>query len=203
MNPTYHPHPETLISYASGTLPSGLACVVACHLSMCTECVDEVHWLERLGGVLLSNLDVADAEPKLTERIIAQWSVRRQTRERGDKPVTKVDDSLLPLPLARCVGVNGAKASWKPVGSGVQERSIELPKHSGAIKLLRLSPGQRLPDHYFKLETEVALVLQGACHDSGRIYVRGDIIEREDPPHRPLASGETECVCLIALQGAE
>ena len=201
MIPSHHPHPETLISYASGTLPSAVACVVACHLSMCTECAANVRWLERLGGVLLSNLPTDDAEPTLTERTVARSCAQPQPGESSRKPRPKVEDLLLPRPLARYLDTNEEDTSWEPVGSDIQERSIELPQDSGSIKLRRLSPGQRLPEPDVTLETEVALVLQGACCDSAGTYVRGDIIERsEDPPHPALASGEAGCICLIADQ---
>lgn len=203
MIPSHHPHSETLISYASGTLPSAVACVLACHLSMCVECADQVRWLEMLGGVMLGDIEIADAEPALTERAVAQLSVRRRACEAGCEPMTKIDDALLPMPLARYLGINAAEISWKPIGSGEQERSITLPKGFGSIKLLQLSPGQRLPEHSRALETEVALVLQGACRDNAGYYVRGDIIERTEPPlPRPMVSGEAKCVCLIADQAA-
>ena len=199
MSPSHHPHPETLISYASGTLPNSIACIVACHLSMCTECADEVRWLERLGGLLLSGLQTGDAEPALTERGLAQISARQEPDEHGRKPMTKVEDLLLPRLLARHLDMDEKKTSWELVGSGIQERSIELPKCCGSIRLRRLDPGQHLPEPDVTLETEVALVLQGACCDKAGTYVRGDIIEwSEDLPHPPMASGEAGCICLIA-----
>lgn len=201
MMPNHHPHPETLVSYASGTLSSAASCVVACHLSMCSKCAEQIRWLERVGGVMLSNLETDDAEMALTERIVAQRCNERQPQDPILMPGAKGDDLLLPVPLARYLDMKREQTSWKPSGNAVEERSIALPKHSGSIKLLRLSPGQPLAKHGFASETEVALVLQGACRDSAGTYVRGDIIEwGENPPHPPMASGEAECVCLIADQ---
>jgi putative transcriptional regulator len=198
MIPSHHPHPETLVSYAAGTLPNAVACVVGCHLSMCRTCKDEVRWLEMLGGVLLRNLDADDV---VLPRTAGRSVQRPVAATRGDRPGTSADEPLLPMPLAFYLARHRADGSWKPADGGVQERSIQLPERSGAIKLLRLSPGQRLPEHDLAAETEVALVLQGACRDGAGIYVRGDIIEwAEDTPRRPLAAGEVECVCLIADQ---
>lgn len=72
MIPSHHPHPETLVAYASGTLPGAVACVVACHLAMCAECAREVRWLERLGGVLLSALDAGDEDAGDVD-VVAGW----------------------------------------------------------------------------------------------------------------------------------
>jgi putative transcriptional regulator len=201
MIPSHHPHPETLVAYASGTLPNAVACVVACHLSMCGECAKEVRWLERLGGVMLSNIETDDVEGALAERIVAQSFFQRRHCEPLRKPMTKRDDPLLPQPLARFLGAKGAEIAWKPVGGGIEERSIELPKDCGSIRLLRLSAGERLPEQNFASETDVVLVLQGACRDGAGTYVRGDIIEwAQDASHRPMASGGAECVCMIADQ---
>jgi putative transcriptional regulator len=199
MKPNHHPYPETLISYGTGTLPGAVACIVACHLSMCNECTKQIRWLEMLGGLLLSSLETNTAEPPLAERISGQSPRSRQLAECNHKPVTQTDDPLLPMPLARYLGANGAEIAWKPVGKGKRERSIELPNASGSIKLLRLSPGHLLPEHSSPLETKVALVLEGACHDNIGTYVCGDIIEwSEDPTHWPMVFGERECVCLVS-----
>jgi len=57
MTPNHHPLPETLISFASGTLPNAISAVVACHLTLCRTCTEAVRDLEVLGGFLLDRLD--------------------------------------------------------------------------------------------------------------------------------------------------
>lgn len=203
MSPTHHPHPETLISYASGTLASPVACVVTCHLSMCAECADQVRWLERLGGVMLSRLETDESENEVIEdRAIAQGPTQTRPWAFGLERMTKVGDALLPLPLLDYLGSKDARTPWKPDGSGGQERAIVLPKASGSVKLLQVSPGERLPQGALAVETEVALVLQGACQDGAGYYVRGDIIEWSDDQRPPMVSGEVDCVCLIAEQAS-
>ncbi len=199
MIPRHHPYPETLISYAARTLPNAVACVVACHLSMCVVCTKQIRWLEMLGGVLLSDLETSEEEPLVAERVLTRSSVKRRSYERNHKPAMEIDGLLLPLPLARYLSVNGAEIAWKPIGSRSEEHAIELPSASGSVKLLRLSPGQHLPEHSFSLETGVALVLEGACRDSAGTYSGGDIVEwAENPPHRPMVAADAGCVCLMA-----
>jgi putative transcriptional regulator len=199
MIPSHHPHPETLVSYASGTLPNAVACVVGCHLSMCRTCADEVRWLEVLGGVLLRNLDADDAAQP--QNAVGRLALRPVVARRGGGVGKNAEEPMLPAALAGYVGRERTDGAWQSPHGGVQERFIELPEDSGAIKLLRLSPGQPLPEQDMPSETEVALVLQGACRDGSGTYRRGDIIEwAEDMPRRPVAAGEVECVCLIADQ---
>jgi putative transcriptional regulator len=70
MTPSHHPYPETLVSYASGTLVNAAACVVARHLSCCTQCARQVHWLEMWGGAMLSVLETDDADVVLAEHAL-------------------------------------------------------------------------------------------------------------------------------------
>lgn len=73
----------------------------------------------------------------------------------------------------------------------------------GSIKLFRLDPGQSIPTNDASSETQLALVLEGACQNDSGTYVRGDIIEwTEDSPHRPVIFGTAECVCLMADESA-
>lgn len=204
MTPSHHPLPETLISYAAGTLSSAAACVVACHLDMCAECANEVRWLERLGGLMLSRLETTEAEAAALGGLPAPRLRREDSHPPHRKPRAK-PDPLLPRPLARYMETKGLDIPWQAVGSGVEERSIELPNEPDSIRLLRLSPGEHLPKHNATSDTRLALVLRGACHDSAGTYMRGDIIEWEDDlsDRATAALGEAECVCLMTNQAIE
>ena len=199
MTPNHHPHPDTLISYVAGTLPNAISCVVACHLSMCAECTGHARWLEMLGGLMLKNLEPAPADTAFTERAAAHWSGDRQpaSEPRGN-PALKIYDPLLPLPLASYLGVSGREIQWEPVGTGVRQYWVKLPKGSGQMRLLRLPPGKLLLEHAHS-GMELTLVLQGTCRDHTGDYIRGDVIEwAEGSLHQLRASGNEECVCLIS-----
>ncbi len=125
---------------------------------------------------------------------------QRQPCELRPEPATNIEDPLLPPPLTHYLSTSGADISWKPIGSGIEGRSLELPKAAGSIRLLRLNPGERLPEQGAGSEGEVALVLQGACRGSDAIYSRGDIIELGQDPL--MGFGDAGCVCLIADEAA-
>lgn len=194
MTPGHHPYPETLMSYASGTLPGAVACVVSCHLSLCRDCAEQVRWLEKLGGVMLRSL-----ETSLAGLAISEISVQRQPRLDDRPPAARVHDLLLPAPLRRHLGAEGGWISWRPAAGGIEERAIALAGDAGSIRLLRLSPGQALPRSGFGPEAGIALMLQGTCRDESHHYARGDMIEWAESMRRPpVASGASPCVCLLA-----
>ena len=199
MTASHHPLPETLISYVSGALPNATSCVVACHLSMCGDCAGHIRRLEIVGGVMLTNLQTARADDATTEKAIALWSSRTLADEPLPGSAASIADPLLPSPLARYMGMSGAQVSWEKVTTGERHYRVALPKGSGQIRLLRLTPGQRLAPRAGVEEVDLALVLQGAFSDSSGDYVRGDIIELSgDMPRDVRAVADIDCICMVA-----
>ncbi len=202
MTPNHHPDPATLISYAAGTLPNAISCVVACHLTLCPECSEHARWLGMLGGAMLSKLEAAPADKAFAERAAEHWSP-------GDLPAfpppqqasaSSPGDAVLPGPLARYLGKNAEEIPWKTVVKGVRQHWVKLPKGSGQMRLLRLTPGKLLLEHTHT-GMELTLVLQGIYGDHTGEYLRGDVIEwTEGTLHQPRASGQEECICLVASE---
>ena len=201
MTHNHHPHPETLISYVAGTLPNAISCVVACHLSLCRDCSDHARRLGIVGGLMLKKLDAAPADKAFTERADAHWSVHGlPSRDPQQNPAPQTEDPVLPKPLAHHLGMGGADIPWKTVVKGVRQYWVKLPKGSGQIRLLRLAPGKLLLEHTHT-GMELTLVLQGIYGDHTGDYVRGDVIEwTEGTLHQPRASGDEECICVIASE---
>jgi putative transcriptional regulator len=201
MTHKHHPQADTLICYVAGTLPNAISCVVACHLSLCGDCADHVRRLGLVGGLMLKNLEADAAGDAFTERVAALWSAERlPPSELRHQPALNIDDPLLPRPLARYLGMSGGEIPWKRVVKGVRQYWLKLPRGSGQIRLLRLTPGKLLLEHSHT-GMELTLVLQGIYGDHTGDYVRGDVIEwTEGTLHQPRASGDEECVCLIASE---
>lgn len=201
MTHNHHPHPETLISYVAGTLPNSISCVVACHLSLCQDCSDHARRLGILGGLMLKKMEAGPADQAFTEHVAAHWSAESlPPREPRHDPAPEIADPWLPLPLARYLGMSGSEVPWKRVVKGVRQYWVKLPKGSGQMRLLRLTPGKLLLEHTHT-GMELTLVLQGIYGDHTGDYVRGDVIEwTEGTMHQPRASGEEECICLIASE---
>ena len=200
--PQYHPNAETLMSHVAGTLPNALSCVVACHASLCSKCADEIRWLSMLGGVMLKTIDAGEYDAAFAEDAAARWSPDMlPPRELLHDPAPKIDDPLLPQPLARYLRIQSQDVPWRKVVKGVRQHWIKLPKGSGFIRLLRLTPGKELLEHTHT-GMELTMVLQGIYGDHSGEYQRGDVIEwTEGSVHQPHASqSEDECICLIGSE---
>jgi putative transcriptional regulator len=195
MRPSHHPLPETLMSFASGTLSNPAAAVVACHLAMCRACANDARRLELLGGLLLDHLETGPADRASAERVLARGP-RRQEEPRRSPAVTP-DHLLLPPLLARNLPPGG-EISWQRIAPGVRQYLIAMPNGAGQMRMLRVSPGETLPKGMRQGVSDVALVLQGAFSGGGEEYTRGDVIEwAEGSGPEVTAAGNLECVCLI------
>jgi putative transcriptional regulator len=188
----HHPDDATLLSYASGSLPSVLSAVIAAHVDMCPHCRRELKLMEQMGLALFDQLpdgdavamprvwDVAQAEPGRTAAVI--------DGERG-----------VPAPLRKLVGERMDEIEWKRMGFGVWH--CPLPHAGdGVLSLLKIEPGRKIPEHGHG-GAELTLMLDGAYDDHLGRFQRGDIADLDgDTEHRPIADPITGCICLIASE---
>ncbi len=186
----HHPSDTTLALYAAGTLPEGLAMVVATHLTFCPDCRRIGRTFEATGGAILSDLaPVAMAEDALT-RVLAR------TAEPAPAPASPALRNVgLPAPLDRC-----DFGRWWPVAPGLRWRPMRVSGRAWA-GLLAVAPGRSMPRHGHD-GLELACVLRGSFVDAHGRYAAGDLSEPEhdhDVPPR-VDSNET-CVCVIATEG--
>ena len=199
MTPNHHPLPETLISFASGTLPNAMSAVVACHLTMCRVCAEDIRHLELLGGVLLERIQARPGEKAMADRAFARYSASRPPEESEPDQETRSDDQLLPPLLTRNLPISN-EISWQRISPGLWQYRVALPKGIGQMRLLRLTPGEVVPEWASGAASiELALVLQGRLSEARGEYVRGDLVERTEESGQELkAVGDIDCVCLIA-----
>lgn len=196
MTPNHHPYPETLISFVSGALPNTTFAVVACHLTMCRACAQDVRRLELLGGLMLSQLDAGHAETSIGERAFARASRGVPSNEAEPGREAGSDDQLLPSLLTRNLPING-EIAWQAVSPGVRQHRIALPNGSGQMRLLSLARGEMYPQRGHRADAELALVLQGRLSGKNGDFVRGDLIDwSEDGNNDVMAAGDVDCVCL-------
>jgi len=199
MTPHHHPFPETLISFASGTLPDAMLAVVACHLTMCRICAEDIRRLELLGGILLQRIQAQDGEHAMAERAFSRYLASGPPEVSETDRETPSSDQLLPPLLTRHLPV-GNEISWRRVSSGVSQYRFALPSGAGHMRLLRLTPGEVVHERSSGADGgELVLVVQGRLRDAHGEYTRGDLVERAEKNGQELkAVGDIECVYLIA-----
>lgn len=191
MKISHHPDDATLMSFAAGSLPEALAAVAAGHLAMCPRCASEVARMERLGACLLGALRPA----AVTRPAPSPATSRGASREGAARPAGGSFN------LELLLGSDLDAVRWRWLALGVWHRPITLPPGtSGGLRLLKVAPGQSIPEHGHA-GSELTLVLRGSYTDETGCYGAGDVADLdEDIEHRPIADGETGCICLLASE---
>ena len=107
----------------------------------------------------------------------------------------------LPGPIARKYGLSMDTIPWRRLAPGVWHHRLALsPGVTGDLRLLKIAAGRRMPEHGHG-GTELTLVLDGSFDDETGTYRRGDIQDVDgDLEHRPVASAQTGCICLVAAE---
>lgn len=195
----HHPQTETLLAYAAGTLAPALTALLACHVSVCRLCFEEIRCMETLGGVLLSRMQPAALRETASESVSnskrRDWPVQAKSHD----PKLK-GDVRLPEPLARYLGQDLADLDWKPTAPGIEKAEIPIPSCSGDLYILRVQPGRRLPSHGHR-GAELTMVLKGAYRDETGEYGKDEVADLDETiEHQPYVSGDEECICLIASE---
>ena len=197
MTPTYHPDPDDLMSYASGTAEEWRAVVVACHLTYCPECRDEVAALEDLGGALLDTLaDDAGAGSFVAPAVPPPRASRPKVH--SDSPIAR----LIPRPLHAYF--KEATPAWRFLAPGLKHVPISLMVGETPARLIQFKQGVVIPDHAHT-GTEMVLVLDGVLEDraSKEAYRTGDLSRRDETTgrHGNIVTSPDGCICLVATDG--
>lgn len=194
--PLHHFPEELLLDHAAGTLPEGLALVVATHAALCPACRRRLAEAEALGGALLAAIEPVALAPDALDCVLARIDAEGGKAAAAAAPPQR--DLLLPLPLHDYVGRDVEALPWRRLLPGVEAAPL---RSSGggemAARLLRITPGRGVPRHTHR-GLEATLVLAGGYDDAGGHYERGDV-QLGDPAldHRPVAASGAACLCLV------
>lgn len=201
----HHPSDATLIAYGSGSLGVGLSLVVATHLTLCPCCRQRVADAEAIGGALLDELPPAALAPSGLDALMARLDSTPQ-EPRPTMAAAKAQPAALPpgalalpRPLADHLGAVLTPDRWRFLAPGWRWIEV-LPKAvvgDGAVRLLKLAPGLRVPQHGHG-GREVSLVLQGGFSDQFNRYAEGDIADLDgDNAHSQRVDDDGPCICLV------
>lgn len=183
---------DTLLAgYACGLLSAPLHTLVASHLAITPKNRAFVADLEAANGSALAEAEPAPIRDRAArlDAIFASGS---------DEPIRTrplAGDGVIPMPLARYLGMGLADVPWKTLMPGVREFRAEGNMKAGAT-LYWIRAGRKMPAHTHD-GSEYTLVLQGAFHDVAGRYERGDIAIGDDElDHCPTADASADCLCF-------
>ena len=189
-----------LIDYANGTLPLSLEVLVETHISMNPESAKSIRMLLQIGGALIENSEPVSLSEGSFEKLMAEIDLSDDSIEDTDILVSN-DNNLLPLPLRNYTQDVNSPRSWKRIGIGLSEQSIDFGDQFGSAKLYRIAPGCSVPSHSHD-GNEVTLVLSGGFTDEYGTYGPGDIsIQETGAVHKPVADADGECIVLAVNEG--
>ena len=144
-----HPHTDTLVGFASRTLPTPDERRVAQHLESCTDCRDAVVVLRTVGDV------ERDAQPRdeLLERILA-------SRAAGHRTILPADDVSVTAPRRSVAWVAGIATAAALLGFVLIRGSPEVSAGE-RTGYLRLDPARPLPGALVRATYTPSAFLQG------------------------------------------
>lgn len=197
MTLSHHLDDASLLAYASGTMPKGMALLVDCHIDRCEACLENVRSAEAIGGQLLDSIEPVSVEVGAFELLLSRLVSENNDQARTTPEIIALASAEVPAPLARLVGTDLDKIAWKKMGGGVQQFDLALGG-IGAARLLRIQPGASVPQHTHT-GNELTMILRGSYSDEvGRFRV-GDVADLDDRiNHQPIVDTHQECICLIA-----
>jgi putative transcriptional regulator len=186
--PAYHPSEEFLLDYAAGTASSGETLMIAAHLSFCEVCRRAVHANQKVGGMMLNELEPERLPPNMLNRTLAAIDAGRNTK------------LVEPPPFATFLAQNLAKPDWKTLPSGFRMRRIQSHDENGRVWLFDAPPNMKLLPHRHRGD-EWTVILSGEFIDNRCSYRTGDFACLDDgEEHRPMTGPGERCVSLIMVR---
>lgn len=195
-----HPPFDLIVDYAAGSLPEGVAMVVACHIEMCRMCRDRVVELEVVGGALLDTIPPIPISNRELEDVMARIDALEDAVEDAAAvavPPVSVGGAILPAALGRFVGKALERLTWRKRGGLFEEARLPVGAGPFTVSLMRLKAGASVPRHTHR-GVEYTLVLAGGFADGDRQFGPGDFSAKDGSvEHSPVVDDDGECLCLV------
>jgi putative transcriptional regulator len=192
-NIKHHLTDNILMGYATGSLPEAFNLMVAAHISLCDACRAQSECFEAVGGEVLNQSQVGDAEMDAGALAATLALIAIGAPEVPEKP--RKPGSVLPAPLRDYVGGDLKSVKWRGLGMGVKQAILPTSRDASA-RLLFIPAGTAMPYHGHT-GTEMTMVLQGAFLDDDDYFARGDVeMADSEIVHTPVADIHEDCICL-------
>lgn len=188
----HHLNEQLLMGYAAGILPEAFSLVIATQVSISDEARARLESYEAIGGGMLEDSDTEEMSPNALDSVFKK--IEKSTVKTKAPAMV---EGIFPEPLKKYTGDELNSIKWKNIGRGVKQSILKTDKNASA-RLLYIPAGTAMPNHSHN-GLEMTLVLEGSFYDKDGYFKRGDIeIGDQELHHKPTASDEGPCICLIA-----
>lgn len=198
MGPSHHPDGDELLAYVTGTCETWLSTLIACHLTLCPRCRDEVALLESLGGALFDDWLEDEADEALECADHVQLPPRKPLQAVAAPAEVA---SVVPRPLLSFLA--DSEPRFRFLAPGLSHMPLNLMGGDRPLRLVRFNPGFVVPEHSHA-GLEWLLILTGEVHDraTGDRFRRGDISRRDvDDVHAQVIGKDEPCIAVFANIG--
>ena len=190
----HHLNEQLLMGYAAGILPEAFSLVIATQVSISDEARARLESYEAIGGGMLEDSDTEEMSPNALDSVFKKIEKSKSTVK---TKAPEMVEGIFPEPLKKYTGDELNSIKWKNIGRGVKQSILKTDKNASA-RLLYIPAGTAMPNHSHN-GLEMTLVLEGSFYDKDGYFKRGDIeIGDQELHHKPTASDEGPCICLIA-----
>jgi putative transcriptional regulator len=202
----HHPSSDRLTAFSAGSLPLSQALCISAHIEHCPQCRRDVKLLNQVGSELLSQLDPVAVPESLKSRVMDAINSPEAVTGTGIDSASHTTEQLqssaqTPRCLRKLIPNGLSELNWKRLSPSIHATKLCSDVNGSKIEMIKIQPGGQVASHNHTGE-EITVVLSGSFSDDSGIYRKGDIIFRnkEDKHHRPIASQDSECICLTSVE---
>lgn len=202
----HHPSSDRLTAFSAGSLPLSQALCISAHLEHCPQCRRDLKQLNQVGSELFSQLHPIAVPDALKNKVMAAINNPESTAiinsdELSPRSINHHSNSQTPRCLRKLIPNGFSGLNWKRLSPSIHATKLCNDVNGNKIEMIKIQPGGQVASHNHTGE-EITVVLSGSFSDDSGIYRQGDIIFRnkDDKYHRPIASQDSECICLTSVE---
>lgn len=200
----FHPAPDLIEQFVTGTLAPAESLMVSAHCDMCNRCRDlvEEKTAENATNYLELESAIESYDPQfdlmlanITQQPAAeapQWSTTGSSAREVPCTFIELDGKVFDLPktLQRLVRKKG---NWSPLVGKLWQAPVDIG-YDGVANFIYMEKGGTVPEHTHR-GSELTLVINGEFSDGMSEYDSGDFIYMNgEHTHAPTSNAQEGCL---------
>ncbi|MEX2367034.1 MAG: ChrR family anti-sigma-E factor [Pseudohongiellaceae bacterium] len=199
----YHPDSRFLTDYATGNLSIAQALCVSVHMHYCQACKHKVNELANVGSTLFMQIEPVSVSNDCFSKLMAEVdSLGQENSVTENEPMQSSDSDplvpVLPVAIDKIAAGDLNNLKWHRLGKSFSYSRLDAGENR-ETSLVHIKAGGSIPHHSHRGD-EITVILKGSFSYQEDHYHRGDFIVRSrGEKHRPVASQDEDCLCLVTL----